>query len=191
MHSPIQAEREKPRRESRRGFSGKSYAAGAAFFAARLRGRRFAAFLGAAFLAARFFAGRRFAAFLAPAFLAARFFAGRFFAAFLAPAFLAVRFFAAFLGAAFFAVRFFAVRFLAAFFGAAAFLAVRFFAAFLATVLRVVLAATCISCLQGPILHRTLSTKSVTLKFNKFHYLRDFDSCRVALFLKKSGECHH
>ena len=171
MHSPIQAEREKPRRESRRGFSGKSYAAGAAFFAARLRGRRFAAFLGAAFLAARFFAGR-------------------FFAAFLAPAFLAVRFFAAFLGAAFFAVRFFAVRFLAAFFGAAAFLAVRFFAAFLATVLRVVLAATCISCLQGPILHRTLSTKSVTLNFNNFHYLRDFDSCRVALFLKKSGECH-
>ena len=130
MHSPIQAEREKPRRESRRGFSGKSYAAGAAFFAARLRGRRFAAFLGAAF----------------------------------------------------FAERFFAVRFLAAFFGAAAFLAVRFFAAFLATVLRVVLAATCISCLQGPILHRTLSTKSVTLNFNKFHYLRDFDSCRVALF---------
>ena len=138
MHSPIQAEREKPRRESRRGFSGKSYAAGAAFFAARLRGRRFAAFLGAAF----------------------------------------------------FAVRFFAVRFLAAFFGAAAFLAVRFFAAFLATVLRVVLAATCISCLQGPILHRTLSKKSVTSNFNKFHYLRDFDSCRVALFLKKSGECH-
>jgi hypothetical protein len=69
-------------------------------------------------------------------------------------------------------------------------LAVRFFAAFLATVLRVVLAATCISCLQGPILHRTLSTKSVTLNFNKFHYLRDFDSCRVALFQKKSGECH-
>ena len=84
--------------------------------------------------------------------------------------------------ARFFAERFFAERFFAAFFGAAAFLAVRFFAAFLATVLRVVLAATCISCLQGPILHRTLSTKSVTLNFNKFHYLRDFDSCRVALF---------
>ncbi len=119
-----------------------------------------------AFLAARFFAGRRFAAFLAVRFLAARFFAGRFFAAF-----FAVRFFAAFLGAAFFAERFFAERFFAAFFGAAAFLAVRFFAAFLATVLRVVLAATCISCLQGPILHRTLSLKSVTLNFNKFHYL--------------------
>ena len=110
-----------------------------------------------AFLAARFFAGRRFAAFLAVRFLAGRFFA--------------VRFFAAFLGAAFFAERFFAERFFAAFFGAAAFLAVRFFAAFLATVLRVVLAATCISCLQGPILHRTLSLKSVTLNFNKFHYL--------------------